>query len=434
MKMFGFGRGTNKPSSYASNSGNQNGAPGASPPPPVIPLSQEDRHDRPAGLPMPSCLFDEGQYLAANPDVAAVVATGETTAYAHYLTYGHKEELAGARKRHIPRPLETLEAYRQRHNESLIDRIVALELEKKAILGAWDRNLSSINHIDYSMLSDQPDQSLIPMLDRIDCDESKLDDDQLFWRRNGYLIKSGLIPEHLLDAYAEVRGRNPRPGGWACFAPYMRVKELRDVGLHPALMKLMEKLIGEELGMMLNLTGWVSTDRNFHQDDYLNPSFVRSWYTAVWIALDDIHRDCGPFEFVPGSHRWEPLRGNLVRLYLEADARRHPQWPAATERFLNSIVEEELVRRGVQSKKFLAKKGDVLIWHGRLMHRGSYANVPGMTRKSLICHYMGLNHSIDAPEIARTEDGSAYFVHNVELDFDPYTPEALEAAKATQMI
>ena len=378
------------------------------------------RHDRPAGLPMPSMLFDEGQYLSANPDVAARVAAGQTTAYAHYLGEGHKDEVAGIRPRHIPRSLETLEAFRDRDHESLIDRIVSLEMEKSAIMEAWDRHAPSINHIDYAMLSEQPNQDLIPLLDRIECDESKLDDDQLFWRRNGYIIKSGLIPERLLDAYAEVRSRHPRPGGWTCFAPYMHVKELRDVGLHPPLMRLMEKLIGEELGMMLNLTGWVSTDRNFHQDDYLNPSFVNSWYSAVWIALDDIHPDCGPFEFVPGSHRWDALRGNLVRLYLSADQRRDPQWPKTTERFLNDIVEDEIKRVGVEPVKFIAKKGDVLIWHGRLMHRGSNANVPGMIRKSLICHYTGINHSIDSPKFERTEDGSAYFWHDVMLDFDPY--------------
>ena len=54
--------------------------------------------------------------------------------------------------------------------------------------------------------------------------------------------------------------------------------------------------------MHLNLTGWVSTERNWHQDDYLNP-FINSWYGRL-VALDKISADAGPFEYVPGSHKW----------------------------------------------------------------------------------------------------------------------------------
>ena len=36
---------------------------------------------------------------------------------------------------------------------------------------------------------------------------------------------------------------------------------------------------------------------------------------------------------------------------------------------------------------FHARKGDVLIWHRRLVHRGSVAAVPGMRRPALVCDY-----------------------------------------------
>ena len=54
------------------------------------------------------------------------------------------------------------------------------------------------------------------------------------------------------------------------------------------------------------------------------------------------------------------------------------------------------------------------------MHRGSYANVPGMQRKALISHYSGVTHRIDMPGVDDTAEGSAYFVHNIPIDFDPY--------------
>jgi len=203
----------------------------------------------------------------------------------------------------------------------------------------------------------------------------------------------------------------------------MHVAELRDVSLYPPLMNLMESLIGEEMGLHLNLTGWVSTERNWHQDDYLNPPYINSWYAAVWIALDDIHEDSGPFEFVPGSHRWPLMRSHKVRMFLTPEERDHDNWPGLAERFVNDVAEEEIVKRGLKTKKFLAKKGDLLIWHGRLMHRGSYPNIPGMERKTLISHYSGISHRVDMPIVDRTSEGSAYFHLERPIDFDPYAEQ-----------
>lgn len=46
--------------------------------------------------------------------------------------------------------------------------------------------------------------------------------------------------------------------------------------------------------------------------------------------------------------------------------------------------------RGLETKTFMAKKGDVLIWHGDLMHGGAPIQDQSITRKSLIAHLMPL--------------------------------------------
>ena len=46
--------------------------------------------------------------------------------------------------------------------------------------------------------------------------------------------------------------------------------------------------------------------------------------------------------------------------------------------------------RGLETKTFVARKGDVLIWHGELMHGGVPIQDPTRTRKSLIAHLMPL--------------------------------------------
>jgi hypothetical protein len=367
---------------------------------------------------LPQSLFDEQRYLSLNPDVAEAVAAGTQTAYDHYVTQGHLDEMAGLRPRSLPSTSEPLA--RQYVPEALISRLVDLELEKRALLEAWDRRPEENREIDFEMLTEHVGDALLPPLDRAVCDESRLDADQLHWREHGYVIKPGMIPDELIDRYCAVRERVPSPGGWTCPIPYMHVSELRDVALYRPLTQLLERLVGEEMGLHLNLTGWVSTDRNWHQDDYLNPPFINTWYAAVWIALDDIHPDCGPFEFVPGSHKWPLMRSHKVRLHLRPEERQQSNWPSLAERFINDVSDREIKKQGATSKHFIAKKGDVLIWHGRLMHRGSYANVPGMQRKTLISHFSGVKHRVDMPRVAHTPEGSAYFVQESPLDFDPY--------------
>lgn len=367
---------------------------------------------------LPRFLFNEARYLELNADAAALVENGLIGAYEHYATVGHTEELAGKRTRSLPLQGRTLGATGFAE-DALISRLVDAEVERSALLEAWDKHLHKIDSITFDMISEDIEESVLPPLDRRSCDESQLDPDQLFWKKNGYLIKDAFIPHDLIDRYCALRERHPLPGGWSCPVPYMHVAEIRDISLYPPLMKMMEKLIGEEMGLHLNLTGWVSTDRNWHQDDYLNSPFVNSWYAAVWVALDDIHPDSGPFEFVPGSHRWPLLRGHKVRMYMQPDERDKITWPSVAERLVNSVAENEIARRGIPTQKFIAKKGDVLIWHGRTMHRGSYANIPGMERRTLISHYTGLNHR-NMRDIDRTPEGSAYYLHHLPLDWNPY--------------
>jgi hypothetical protein len=268
--------------------------------------------------------------------------------------------------------------------------------------------------IAFDELSEHLDPSLLPPLDRPDIDESTLTAEQRSWRRDGVVELRGFLPDALVDAYIACRSEIG-PLGWLDPTPYLRVPELRDLALYPPLMAIMESLLSEPMMLHLALTGWVSSQRAWHQDDYLNPPFVASWYAAVWIALDDIDPDSGPFEYLPGSHQWGLLRRDRVMTFLtdEELTRKEPltghnQWEKYAERFVTPAVERQIAASGLQSRQFLGRKGDVLIWHGRLMHCGSKPNVPHMPRRSLITHYSGVNHRTDMPNRAQAEGGGYY--------------------------
>ncbi|MEA1674504.1 phytanoyl-CoA dioxygenase family protein [Nitrospirillum sp. BR 11163] len=276
--------------------------------------------------------------------------------------------------------------------------------------------------LSFAMISDEPPAATLPPLDQPVVDGSTLSPEQRQWREEGVAILKGFLPNDLLDPYIARREQVGRPGGWRSPTPYMQVEELRRICLHPPLMGLLNSLVGEEMLLHLNLTGWVSTERDWHQDEYLSPPFVNSWYAAVWIALDRIHPDAGPFEYIPGSHRWPLLRGARVRQFMTDEERRlaavtdsgYDAWPSVTQSYVAPIVEAEIARRGVEKRAFLAEKGDVLVWHGRLMHRGSPARQPGLERRSLIAHYTGVNHRPDMPD-RRFEGGGQYAVFHTPL-------------------
>lgn len=210
------------------------------------------------------------------------------------------------------------------------------------------------------------------------------------WNDVGVVALPGAISDDLIDAYARAwTGANRlerwRPGGWPDNCPYIRHPEILDL-FEPLAGRLAE-LIGEPAGMNLNLTGWVSTERDWHADQYLNPPHVGDAYAAVWVALGDIHPDSGPFQYVPGSHRWPQVTRQKILDVLGYDG---PDWPKRSEVPLTPLFKAEIAHRDAQVCTYLPKRGDALIWHGRLLHRGSRARVRGMERRAVIAHFSGI--------------------------------------------
>lgn len=236
------------------------------------------------------------------------------------------------------------------------------------------------------------------------------------WNENGYVIRESLLPEDLMSAYedcwirenAEVDSNGNvsfiRAGGWPDCTPYRRHGELLDILSYGPIHQQIEDLIGEPGGVHLNLTGWVSTTRNWHQDTYLNPPHVGDFYVAIWIALADITPDSGPFQLIPGSHRWPVVTQDRILAALPPEQRDH-RWPRYSESLLTPIFEDQIVRREAEVLTYLPKRGDVLFWHGRLVHRGSSPTLVGKERRSLIAHYSGINHRQDMPPAIKHNDG-----------------------------
>jgi ectoine hydroxylase-related dioxygenase (phytanoyl-CoA dioxygenase family) len=256
------------------------------------------------------------------------------------------------------------------------------------------------------------------------------------WNDEGVVYLPGLLPDDLIEAYeAEWQDANgfmgtsapadgqwsdtpaaspaelwvldaKEPGGWPDCTPYMRHPALRAICTYQPLADALREAVGEPMGVHLNLTGWVSTRRNWHQDGYLNPEYVADSYAAVWMALGDVHPDSGVFEYVPGSHRWHRLIRQLIAQHVDTS---DPAWPQHTEAILTELVEAEIVERNAAVVRYAPERGDVLLWHPRLYHRGTEPMVPNAYRPALIAHYSGIYHRPDMPAPQQVASGGWLF-------------------------
>lgn len=264
----------------------------------------------------------------------------------------------------------------------------------------------------YSDLCEAIPDELKPVLDRDVI--FPLTPMQQEWKDNGVVIRRGLMPSDVVDRYCEVRELRG-PQGYATPCPYMDVPEIRDLCCHPLVDSTLGELIGERMALHLNLSGWVSSERNWHEDIYLNPPSVGQFYIAVWFALGDIDPDCGPFEYVPGSHKGDVrLSGSRVKSQMLSNgivSRIDDHWAKLSEPLIDRLAEDHIEDSGLVPQKFIAAKGDVLFWHCGLLHRGSKPNVPGMERRALIAHYTGVNHrhARHWPDPVQHGDGGMYW-------------------------
>lgn len=237
------------------------------------------------------------------------------------------------------------------------------------------------------------------------------------WEQDGVLHLKNLIPEEMINDYIEERtqllgGTEKWRPGWNDPVPYLRVQSMKRLALYRPLTEAIKPLIGgDEPGLHLCLTGFESTERAWHQDRYLNPEPVGERYIAAWIVLDDVSAEAGPFEYLPGSHRWPVIQRERVWAHMRKIGQDPtlPTWPSDSQDWVGAACEAEMKARDAEPVQFLGKRGDVLLWHASLIHRGSKALDRTIERRALISHYSSIHVRPDMPHLRQLANGSYYF-------------------------
>lgn len=122
--------------------------------------------------------------------------------------------------------------------------------------------------------------------------------------------------------------------------------------------------------------------QSLHRDPWYVNHNPRSHLLAAWFALEDIHPDSGPLNYVAGSHKLPYFRFKTDDIVFHdrrvTDQERHAAIAA---------MQGQIAANGLRREAALPKRGQVFLWHGSLIHGGSPVINPALTRRSLVVHF-----------------------------------------------
>jgi len=163
---------------------------------------------------------------------------------------------------------------------------------------------------------------------------------------------------------------------------FVALPQALDLFTSPALMRFLTLVFGADPHLFQSLSFDQGSQQGLHQDTAYVVVDHPLELAACWIALEDVIPGSGELIYLPGSHRFADYdfgRGKKHWSGEPNDQAVHTAWSA--------WLHEEGARRGLAQKSFLAKKGDILIWHADLAHGGAQVTNTALTRQSLVGHF-----------------------------------------------
>jgi phytanoyl-CoA hydroxylase len=173
---------------------------------------------------------------------------------------------------------------------------------------------------------------------------------------------------------------------------YAHSRPAREAIAAPKVIEFLSAIFEDQAKAFQSLTFWNGSQQAIHKDTaYVKIDSNPMHLAATWLALEDIQPRTGELEYYIGSHRAPDFLFGGSNKWMESHPEEH-------SRFLQSLHDDARALDHVKGS-FLAKKGDVLVWHADLAHGGSPILQPSLTRKSLVTHF---TRSADEPFYRRT--------------------------------
>lgn len=270
----------------------------------------------------------------------------------------------------------------------------------------------------------------------------------LHWSALGYLVLPGAIEPALIDAiladldelFANYRDHavqidcDIQHGGPINKLPpdaveltrqgkgkvHMRVLDFycysiaaKKISLHPKIVDVLEHVFRDAPVVLQSLNFSTGSEQHIHQDFAFVPAQIPSQLAATWVALEDVHPDAGPLEYIPGSQN--------IRKFDWGDGMFRTEKSSRTPEEFAEHIYRECARAGLQPQTFCPKRGDVFMWHSALAHGGVAVRDQARTRLSYVTHYSQASthcfHHLDRSQKAERVEYPGGFFHR-----SPYDP------------
>ena len=190
---------------------------------------------------------------------------------------------------------------------------------------------------------------------------------------------------------------------------------VRELALLPELQQVLRCCWGREPFAFQTLNFPVGTQQHIHSDAVHFHTEPPGFMCGIWVALETIHPDAGPLEYLPGSHRLPYLQCSDVGV------RQQPDVTPNQSIFHNCWTEAEH-RHGLERQQFTPQLGQALIWSANLIHGGSAVVDQARTRWSQVSHYFFEGCRYYTPLLSDWPDGNVAW--RQPLDIARETPLA----------
>lgn len=263
--------------------------------------------------------------------------------------------------------------------------------------GLKKKYYSTLSHKDFAHLKEQlspqePKDTVLdlPKKEAFQALTSEFQEALLPWSQKGYaVLERFLSPEKVERVNAEVDRLN-REGeaNWryrnkVMFAIHSS-EFLNDLAGDKTLLTILELLVGQPVEVFQSINFLTASEQRTHSDSIHMTTFPKGNLVAVWIALEDITPENGPLHYFPGSHK-------LPYIMNEDFGNEGTSLTLGKKSYVDyeDTIEALIEEKGLKKETFLAKKGDVFIWHANLLHGGEPLLDKNATRKSMVLHYFG---------------------------------------------
>jgi len=166
---------------------------------------------------------------------------------------------------------------------------------------------------------------------------------------------------------------------------------------------ILKTLFNKEQVIYSSLFFREGTSQHYHRDTphfYTNPI---DQYYGVWYALEDTHVNAGPLKYYIGSHKLAVPSGHdtcnkIVPTYKNTNLVDIDSGYKCIIEY-NKVIEDlckEQKLLCVDQNNYINKinKGDIIIWHPKLLHGGSDIIDPHLTRYSMVTHNVPINTQV----------------------------------------